>query len=79
LFPYIYNISAELLGLFLPLEAVLNELLPIIGEYGEHEKHMISPQERSGQLMILSAVMSAAQLSIGKKNMEHRGNKWTTR
>ena len=56
---------AELLGLFLPLEAVLEELLPMIGEYGAHQKKMISPQERSGLLMILSAVMTSAQLTIG--------------
>ena len=56
---------AELLGLFLPLEAVLDELLPIIGEYGAHTNRMISPQERSGLLMILSAVMTSAQLTIG--------------
>ena len=56
---------AELLGLFLPLESVLEELLPMIGEYGAHQKKMISPQERSGLLMILSAVMTSAQLTIG--------------
>ena len=58
---------AELLGIFLPLEAVLSELLPRIGETGPNNAgKLISGQERAGLLMILSAVMGAArqQLSV---------------
>jgi dynein assembly factor 5 len=69
---------AELLGLFLPLEAVLNELLPIIGEYDQHVNKMISPQERSGLLMILSAVMTSAQLSMGSSQSDQSQSNSTT-
>jgi hypothetical protein len=72
---------AELLGLFLPLEAVLDELLPMIGEIGDHTNRMISPQERSGLLMILSAVMTSAQITIGtsidEEILSKTSKKWT--
>ena len=65
-----------------PSLSFTDELLPIIGEYGDHTNHMISPQERSGLLMILSAVMTSAQLTIGKSLDEEiqslSSKKWTT-
>ena len=56
---------AELLGIFLPLETVLLQLLPRIGETGPSSNgKIISGQERAGLLMILSAVMGATQQQL---------------
>ena len=55
---------AELLGIFLPLECVLRELLPRLGESGDHAGKVISGQDRAGLLMVLSAVVGAVKQQI---------------